>query len=57
VLLAIQRAMDGYAVRQMGDHQLRDPLDHLEAVGFEVELARRARLGIVERVVALRPIR
>jgi hypothetical protein len=44
--------IDPLAVRFAADHLVRDPLDHLSAVGFEVERVERLKLGIVQRVVA-----
>lgn len=38
-----------------GDHQLREPLRHLKAQGFEIEKLERYGLGIVERVAAIKP--
>jgi ubiquinone/menaquinone biosynthesis C-methylase UbiE len=52
---AVQRILDPLAVRFEADHLLREPLDHLEAEGFEVEHVQRVKWGIVERVVARRP--
>jgi ubiquinone/menaquinone biosynthesis C-methylase UbiE len=52
---AIQRLLDPLAVRFEADHLVREPLDHLEAEGFEVERVERSKWGIVERVVARRP--
>lgn len=51
----IQRLLDPLAVRFEADHLVREPLDHLEADGFELERVERSKLGIVERVVARRP--
>jgi hypothetical protein len=50
-----QRLLDPLAVRFEADHLLRDPLDYLEAEGFNVECAERSKWGIVERVVARKP--
>ncbi|MGH2960573.1 MAG: hypothetical protein ACRDL3_00020 [Solirubrobacterales bacterium] len=36
------------------DHLTREPLDYLAEEGFELESSERARLGIVERIVARR---
>ena len=47
-----QRILDPLSVRFEGDHLLRDPLDYLEAEGFEIERAERLKWGIVERVLA-----
>jgi ubiquinone/menaquinone biosynthesis C-methylase UbiE len=49
---AVQRALDPLAVRFAADHLLRDPLDYLQNVGFEIESVERLKWGIVERVVA-----
>jgi ubiquinone/menaquinone biosynthesis C-methylase UbiE len=51
----VQRLLDPLAVRFEADHLLREPLDHLEAEGFEIEQVERSKWGIVERVVARRP--
>jgi ubiquinone/menaquinone biosynthesis C-methylase UbiE len=52
---AIERGLDARSVRSSGDHLLRDPLDHLEDVGFEVIEQARLRLGVIERVLAQKP--
>jgi ubiquinone/menaquinone biosynthesis C-methylase UbiE len=49
---AVQRMLDPLAVRFEGDHLTREPLEYLEAEGFEVERLERSKWGIVERVVA-----
>jgi ubiquinone/menaquinone biosynthesis C-methylase UbiE len=49
---AVQRAIDPLSVRFGADHLVRDPLDHLEEVGFEVESVERLKWGIVERTLA-----
>jgi ubiquinone/menaquinone biosynthesis C-methylase UbiE len=51
----VQRALDPLAVRFEADHLVRDPLDYLTEVGFEVESVERSRWGIVERVLARKP--
>lgn len=50
----VERLWEPIAVRQDGDHVLRDPVDHLPAAGLAVETLERSRLGIVERLVAVR---
>lgn len=50
-----QRLINPLAVRLQGDHLVREPLEHLHALGFEVEQLERYSLGITERVVARRP--
>jgi ubiquinone/menaquinone biosynthesis C-methylase UbiE len=49
---AVQRALDPLSVRFAADHLVRDPLDYLGNVGFEIESVERLKRGIVERVVA-----
>ena len=52
---AIQRLLDPVAVRFEADHLLREPLDYLAEVGFEIESVERSKWGIVERGVARKP--
>jgi ubiquinone/menaquinone biosynthesis C-methylase UbiE len=53
---AVQRLLDPLAVRFAADHLVREPLDHLEAEGFQVERVERSKWGIVERVIARKPV-
>jgi ubiquinone/menaquinone biosynthesis C-methylase UbiE len=50
-----QRVIDPLSVRFGADHLVREPLDYLADVGFEVEEVRRSKAGIVERVRARKP--
>jgi ubiquinone/menaquinone biosynthesis C-methylase UbiE len=52
---AVQRIWDVFSVRLEGDHLLREPLDQLQAAGFEMLTFERSKLGIVERGVARKP--
>ena len=52
----VQRLLDPVLVRFAGDHLLREPVEHLEAAGFEVEHVERSRWGIVERLTARGPL-
>jgi ubiquinone/menaquinone biosynthesis C-methylase UbiE len=52
---AIQRVLDPLAVRFEADHLVREPLDYLADMGFEIESVARSRWGIVERVLARKP--
>jgi ubiquinone/menaquinone biosynthesis C-methylase UbiE len=52
---AVQRVLDPLSVRFAADHLVRDPLDYLANVGFEIESVERLKWGIVERVVARKP--
>jgi hypothetical protein len=49
---SVQRVLDPLSVRFAADHLVRDPLDYLGNVGFEIERVQRLKWGIVERVVA-----
>jgi ubiquinone/menaquinone biosynthesis C-methylase UbiE len=51
----VQRVLDPVWVRKEGDHLLREPLEQVRAVGFEVIALERKKLGIVERVAARKP--
>ena len=42
-----QRLLEPLAVRFEADHLLREPIDYLPSVGFEIELVERSRWGIV----------
>ncbi|MGH2579440.1 MAG: class I SAM-dependent methyltransferase [Actinomycetota bacterium] len=50
-----QRLLEPLFLRLQADHLLRDPVDHLEAMGFAVQRVERSRWGIVERGTAARP--
>jgi ubiquinone/menaquinone biosynthesis C-methylase UbiE len=52
---AVQRLLDPVAARFEADHLMREPLDYLAEVGFEIESVERSKWGIVERVVARKP--
>jgi ubiquinone/menaquinone biosynthesis C-methylase UbiE len=52
---AVQRMLDPLAVRFAADHLTREPLDHLAAVGFQIDTVERLKLGIAERVSARKP--
>jgi len=51
----VQRLLDPILVRFEGDHLLREPLDLLQAAGFEITEVERSRWGIVERAAARLP--
>jgi hypothetical protein len=48
----VEMGLDPVMRRSCCDHLLRDPLDHLAGVGFQVERVERERLGVLERVWA-----
>jgi ubiquinone/menaquinone biosynthesis C-methylase UbiE len=51
----VQRLLEPLAVRFEADHLLRDPLDYLPGVGFQIDEVRRSKAGIVERLRAQKP--
>jgi ubiquinone/menaquinone biosynthesis C-methylase UbiE len=51
----VQRLLDPLFVRFEADHLLREPLDYLPGVGFELDEAQRSKWGIVERLRARKP--
>jgi ubiquinone/menaquinone biosynthesis C-methylase UbiE len=50
-----QRLLEPLAVRFEADHLLREPLDYLPSVGFEIDEVQRSKWGIVERLRAHKP--
>jgi ubiquinone/menaquinone biosynthesis C-methylase UbiE len=50
-----QRLLDPLFVRFEADHLLREPLDYLPGVGFEIAEVQRSKWGIVERLRAHKP--
>jgi ubiquinone/menaquinone biosynthesis C-methylase UbiE len=52
---AVQSLLDKITVRLEGDHQTREPLDHVEPVGLRIEELQRSKWGIVERGAAVKP--
>jgi ubiquinone/menaquinone biosynthesis C-methylase UbiE len=51
----VQRMLEPLVVRFEADHLLREPLDYLPGVGFEIDEVKRSKWGIVERLRAHRP--
>jgi ubiquinone/menaquinone biosynthesis C-methylase UbiE len=56
VVQMIQRALEPLTLWLEGDHLVREPLELLEAEGFEIDEVERSKLGIVERVSARKRI-
>ena len=52
----VEHVMDPFTVRFQGDHLLRDPLDHVTDHGLAIEHIERRFLGVMERLVASKPI-
>jgi ubiquinone/menaquinone biosynthesis C-methylase UbiE len=50
-----QRLLEPLAVRFEADHLLREPLDYLPGVGFQIAEVERSKWGIVERLRAIKP--
>ena len=51
----VQRVLNPLTVRFEADHLLRDPLEYLRAVGFEIDELERSKWGIVARIAAVKP--
>lgn len=49
---SVQRALDVPSVRFACDHLTREPLEHVQEQGLEVERLERSKAGIVERLLA-----
>jgi ubiquinone/menaquinone biosynthesis C-methylase UbiE len=56
VIRGVQRALELITIRLEGDHLAREPLRHLRRGGLEVISIKRFKWGIVERVVARKPL-
>jgi ubiquinone/menaquinone biosynthesis C-methylase UbiE len=50
-----QRLLEPLAARFEADHLLREPLDYLPSVGFQIDEVQRSKWGIVERLRAHKP--
>jgi hypothetical protein len=50
-----QRLLEPLASRFEADHLLREPLDYVPGVGFEIDEVLRSKWGIVERLRAHKP--
>lgn len=51
---AVQRTLEIFTVPLGGEHFLRRPLNQVRAGGFDIEQVQRFKLGLVERLVALK---
>jgi len=54
IVRGIQRALEPLMYWMEGDHLVRDPVDHLDSLGFRIEYLNRTRLGITERLIAMK---
>lgn len=52
IIRGLERLLDSSTVRTQGDHLLREPAETVQAAGFNIELLKRQKLGIVERLIA-----
>jgi len=52
----LQWLLEQVTLRLEGEHMLRRPLDQVLAAGFEIEHSERSKAGIIEQVVARRPL-
>lgn len=52
----VQRVAELVTVPMAGEHFLRRPLRHVQARGLEIEQRQRFKLGLVERLVARKPV-
>lgn len=52
----VQRAMEVLSVPLGGEHFLRRPLNTASAAGFRIERSERFALGVVERLIARKPV-
>jgi ubiquinone/menaquinone biosynthesis C-methylase UbiE len=55
IVRGVQRLLEPLTLRFEADHLLREPLDYLPGVGFEIDEVRRSKWGIVERLRAHKP--
>ncbi len=52
----VEGLLEPLAVRFEAVHLLREPVDYLPGVGFEIHLVERSKWGIVEQLRAYRPV-
>jgi ubiquinone/menaquinone biosynthesis C-methylase UbiE len=55
IVRGVERLLEPLSVRFQADHLLREPLDYLPEVGFEIDEVIRSKWGIVERLRAHKP--
>ncbi len=53
-LRVVQRLLETISIPLGGEHFLRRPLNNVRAAGFRIERVQRFKLGIVERLVAVK---
>lgn len=55
-IFLVQRLVEFFSLRLQSETQTRRPLTQVQQAGFEVTGRQRMRAGIVERLVAVKPI-
>ena len=55
VVRGLEHLIEPIELRRMGDHLLREPLDHVLAEGLEIETLERSWFGVLERLAARKP--
>ncbi len=55
LIRVIEKIVEPIEMRRLGDHLLRDPLDHIQREDLEVEYLQRRMMGLIERLVARKP--
>jgi len=56
IIRGLERMLESYMVRTQADHLLREPVEVVQAAGFNIEYLKRQKLGIVERLIARKHI-
>lgn len=52
----VQWLIEQITLRLEGEHMLRRPLEHVQAEGFGIEHAERSKAGVIELIVARKPL-
>jgi ubiquinone/menaquinone biosynthesis C-methylase UbiE len=52
----VQWLLEQVTLRLEGEHMLRRPLEHVQAEGFEIEHTERSKAGVIEQIVARKPL-
>ena len=52
IIRGLERLLESYTLRNQADHLLREPVEIVQSVGFNIEYLKRQKLGIVERLIA-----
>jgi ubiquinone/menaquinone biosynthesis C-methylase UbiE len=52
IIRGLERLLESYTVRTQADHLLREPVETIQEIGFNIEYLKRQKLGIVEQLIA-----